>query len=362
MAIPATQTVDPPPSGTVPEPPPEPPPPPTDFSGMSLPEYEAHLKAQADGTTPPAGETPPPEAGETPPKDTKDTKATPPVPEDEDDPEIQAEIDKAEPPPTGETPQNKSARTKRNRRKAQKAYATRVTRERDEARQELQQFKARPPREPARTPPPPPPPPPTEDTYTGSDPKDPVPKQEDFNGDDHAYFRASVAHEVRAQGRIDRHQSEQARTRASSVERERTESQDIERRIGVVQSANAKYAETHADFDETTKDVVYGPDVIFASADLDDPSAVLYHLAKHPSDLAEIRQQFTSNPRSAMVRLGRLEATIQATRETPPKPSTAPTPPVQTVAGATTASETEPEFASMNLQDYEKYLKRQQAG
>ena len=108
--------------------------------------------------------------------------------------------------------------------------------------------------------------------------------------------------------------------------------------------------------------MVYGPDVIFASADLEEPSAVLYHLAKHPAELAEIRQQFTSNPRLAMVRLGRLEATIQSARGTPAKPSTAPKPPEQTVAGASTPSETAPEFANMNLQQYEKYLKKQKAG
>ena len=156
---------------------PEPPAAP-DFSGMSLSEYETHLKQKADGATPPE------------PTKTEPTKAeaTPPKPEDEDEPEISAEIDKAEPPPADETAQNKSARTKRNRRKAQKAYATRVTRERDEARQEIQRLTKHPGRrdpepKPARSQAPP------ADTYTGIDPKDPVPKQESFNGDDHAYFR-----------------------------------------------------------------------------------------------------------------------------------------------------------------------------
>ena len=334
-------------------PPAEPPPgdpPPFDAKTATLSDWRKKKKADAAGETP--TETPP---GVTPP-----VQAVPPPEEGEDDPVIQAEIDKAEPPKPEETPQDRAARTKRNRRKAQAAYATRVTRERDEARQKVTDLEARfnsrrqPPVEPPAEPP--------GSTYDGTDPKDPAPKGEQFQND-HDYFKASVAYEVRVQNRIARHEHQQERARTSTVERERAASQDLERRTGVLQNANAEFGKTHSDFDETTKDVVYGPDIIFGVVDLEEPSAVLYHLAKHPEELSEVRRLFETNPRSAMARLGRLEAGILAARQTPPKPSTAPPPPEQTISGRQAASSVASEKppSEMNLADWRRAKAKREA-
>ena len=289
-------------------------------------------------------------------------------PDDDDIDEIKAEADKVEPPKPDETPQERSARTRRNRRKAQKAYATRVTRERDEARAELERLRgatatARPATAasaaglaPAAAPQPTRAWKPRGADYDGSHPDDPQPKLEDFNGDENEFFRQSVRHEVRREQRIGQWRADQQRQQAQSVERQQAARAEMDRRVDVVTRANAAYRDTAPDFDAVTKDVVYGPDVIFGVADLEDPAAVLYHLAQQPDELAEVRRTYEQNPRAGLVRLTRIESRLEAARQSRPKPSSAPAPAERTVTGrSATTSLPAKDPADMDLAEWRRY-------
>ena len=282
-------------------------------------------------------------------------------PDDDDIDEIKAEADKVEPPKQDETPQERSARTRRNRRQAQKAYATRVTRERDEARAELEKLRAQ--ARPAAPQPQPQQPrawQPRGADYDGSHPDDPQPKLEDFNGDENEFFRQSVRHEVRREQRIGQWRAEQQRQQAQSVERQQAARAEMDRRVDVVTRANAAYKETAPDFDAVTKDVVYGPDVIFGVADLEDPAAVLYHLAQQPDELAEVRRTYEQNPRAGLVRLTRIESRLEAARAARPKPSSAPAPAERTVTGrSATTSLPAKDPADMDLAEWRRYEAQQ---
>ena len=354
----AVEPPAPPSEGTPPEPPPEPPP--YDPKTATLADYRRKKAADekaAEGTddgSPPAAPKP-----EEPPK---------PEDDDEPDPDVQAEIDRLEKPADGETPQDRSARTKRNRRKAQRAYATRVTRERDEARQELKRIKDLEAGS-ARRPAPLPPPLPAPDAgpkWDGSNPKDLAPKRDAFpegEAGDQQFFSATVQWEARKTVRQDRFHHQQQRTRADSVERERAERLDEDDRKDRMQAANAEYAKTHADFDETTLQVPYGPRIIMAATYLDAPGPVLYYLARNPNELNEVRELFRTNPRAGFLRLGRLEATLTAASEQPPKPSTAPAPPEQVGGGRSAPAAPAAEFdpTTADLAAYRREKKRREA-
>ncbi len=277
--------------------------------------------------------------------------------EPEDEPEIQAEIDKIEKPADGENPQERSARTKRNRRKAQRAYATRVTRERDEARTELDKLKQqlaayKTPRLPEKPPP--------GATYNGIDPKDPRPSKDkyDLTTDEGAtrFYDDSTEWHFRRQRRIEQFNQQQERAQAATVERRRAAERETRSVQDKLFADNKKYAETHADFDEVTGDIGFGADVAYGSTYLENGPAVLYHLAKNPSELEAVQRQFRENPRLGMVSLGRLGATIAAAANAPPKPSSAPDPPEKQAAGRSAAAASESKkVEDMDLKEFEAY-------
>lgn len=268
----------------------------------------------------------------------------PPDPDVAANPELAAEIDTLEAPPSTETPQEKAARTKRhkaaaqrglvsrlaNQRDKERTRATTAERERDELRQRLQTPPVAQPGQPqpARAAQPP--------IYDGSHSDDPEPTEAQFaNAPDpwlateraHADWRARkvvrqsnyAAHQASQMGEADQRRTEALRAFDTHAQEVRAEDPGFDAAIEHLELSGPMQA------------------VVFGSGKLG--PRIARALAKDP---VEHQRILALSPQAQFVELGAIKATVQATLKHPaaPEPTTqAPPPPSQTAGGTAAAAE-----------------------
>lgn len=273
-------------------------------------------------------------------------------------PELAAEIDTLEAPPSTETPQEKAARTKRhkaaaqrglvsrlaNQRDKERTRATTAERERDELRQRLQTPPVASPGQPqpARAAQPP--------TYDGSHVDDPEPTQAQFeNAPDpwlateraHADWRARkvvrqsnyAAHQASQMGQADQRRTEALRAFDTHAKDVRVEDPGFDAAIEHLELSGPMQA------------------VVFGSGELG--PRIARALAKDP---AEHQRILALPPQAQFVELGALKATVHAARAkaaaTPEPVTQAPSPPSQTAGGTAAAASIDTTKPGTALKDH----------
>lgn len=242
--------------------------------------------------------------------------------EDDEDPEVQAELDKIEPPKPGETPAEKKARNRRSQKVILKNIGLRKDAEKKAAdlQRKLDDLQRTPPSAGDKKADDPP----AAGTKAASEPTFEFPSWEKYQ-EDHPEAAYEEYQDARSDARYAFNRDKDAAV-ARTTAREASERKLTEDFLG----HEATFKATHADYDDVLAAATFpeSPAVphvqkLIARAGALGP-AILYHIASHPEDAKALFE--APSPGALLEAFGELKATVKGSSAAAPAPGSGASP------------------------------------